>query len=325
VTQATGSRLEQRLRRILVMLPYAIRHPGTPVSELSRRFEVSPEDVLRDLELAFLCGLPGYGPGDLIEVAIEEGRVFVDMADYFGAPLRLSPAEALALYAAGQAVAALPGSEQADALQRALAKLGRALGLDGADEAGVTFMVAPGPASHLARLQEALRTRRRVRLDYLSASRGRLTARAVDPWALVVAWGRSYLVGWDHLSAEERIFRTDRIKAVEITEEPAPVPPDFDAGRYEGAFVERGGERVVRLQIAPEAARWFADYYPVRSVRRLRDGWRAVELVSDSDHWAANLVLRLGDQVRSVEPDEVVRRARALAVAVAAGHAQAVS
>jgi proteasome accessory factor C len=318
--ERTAGRLEQRLRRVLVLLPYAIRHPGVTVDELAERFGVAKREVLADLELAFVCGLPGYGPGDLIDVSIEDGHVYVGTADYFGAPLRLTPAEALSLYSAGQAVASLPGTEEADALRRGLAKLARALGIGG-DDSGVALKLRPGPEAHLARLNEALRTGRRVRLEYLSASRGELTSRAVDPWTLVVAWGRSYLVGWDHLSGEERMFRSDRIKAVEVTEEDGPVPEDFDPSRYGTAFVERGGERVVRLEIAPEAGRWFADYYPVRSIIALEDSWHAVELVSDSDHWVATLVLRLGDQVRAVSPGSVVQRAEAIAEAIAARHA----
>jgi len=320
MTRGTTGRLQQRLRRVLVLLPYTIRHPGVSVEELARRFDVAERDVLADLELAFVCGLPGYGPGDLIDVSIEEGHVYVGTADYFGAPLRLTPSEALSLYAAGQAVAALPGMEDADALRRALAKLGRALSIEEGQGGGVALKLRPGPGAHLARLTEALRAGRRVRIEYLSASRGELTSRAVDPWTLVVAWGRSYLVGWDHLTGEERMFRSDRIKAVELTEEPAPVPEDFDPARYGGAFVERGSERSVYLEIAPEVGRWFADYYPVRSITSLEDSWHAVELVSDSDHWAATLVLRLGDKVRAVRPDAVVHRARALAAAIAARH-----
>jgi proteasome accessory factor C len=320
VTQRVSSRLEQRLRRVLVLLPYAISHPGVSVEDLARRFDIAPRQVLADLEVAFVCGLPGYGPGDLIDVSIEEGRVYVGTADYFGAPLQLTPSEALSLYAAGQAVAALPAMEEAHALRSGLAKLARALGLDESKGSGVALKLSPGPGVHLARLNRALREGRRIRLEYLSASRGELTTRAVDPWTLVVAWGRSYLVGWDHLSGEERMFRSDRIKAVDVTDEPAPVPEDFDPARYGGAFVERGGERSIYLEIAPEAGRWFADYYPVRSITSLDDSWHAVELSSDSDHWAATLVLRLGDQVRAVRPEAIIHRARALAATIAARH-----
>ncbi|CAN5529765.1 WYL domain-containing protein [soil metagenome] len=321
MSEAAQGRLGRRLGRILVLLPYAIRHPGVTVDELSRKFGVRKRDVIDDLELVFLCGLPGYGPGDLIDVSIEDDRVHVRMADYFGAPLRLSPAEALGLYAGGQALAALPEMAEAVALRSALSKLGRALGLqDEGDGRGIELKLQPGPGEHLARLRRGLEDRRRVRLEYLSATRGEMTERVVDPWALIVAWGRSYLVAWDHLSDDERMFRTDRIKSVELTDVPADVPADFRPERYGRAFVERGGVRLISMEISASVARWFKDPYPVRSSKELDDGWHAVELASDSDTWAATLVLRLGGDVRAVSPDSIAERARALAGAIAARH-----
>jgi proteasome accessory factor C len=311
----------RRLRRILALLPYAMKHPGVTVGELARKFDVSRNEIVADLDLVFLCGLPGYGPGDLIDVSIEDDRVHVRMADYFSAPLRLAPAEALALYAGGQALIAMPDMQQADALRRALAKLGRALGMPGGSDASELHLsLQPGPAQHLATLGRALRESRRVRLEYLSASRGELSERVVDPWGLIVAWGRSYLVGWDHLSEDERMFRTDRIKMAELTDESSNPPSDFDPGRYGRAFVARGGERTISLEVSPAVARWFGDYYPVTAVRKLDDSWQRVELAADSDHWAAIVVLRLGKEVRAVQPESVAASARELARAIADAH-----
>jgi proteasome accessory factor C len=324
VSAGTADRLGRRLRRILVMLPYAIQHPGVGVDELSRKFGVERRTIVGDLELVFLCGLPGYGPGDLIDVSIDDDRVYVGMADYFAAPLRLTPAEALALYAGGRALVSLPGMEAAEALQRALVKLGRALGLgDEGRGSEIALRLNPGPSQHLVRLREALRARKRVEIEYFAASRGELTKRVVDPWGLIVAWGRSYLVGWDHRSGDERTFRTDRIKEVSITEEEAEVPDDFDPEPYRRGFVDRAGERVVSLEISPAVARWFSDYYPVKSTTDLADGWQRVELASGSDHWAATLLLRLGAGARSARPRSIAVRARAMARAVAARHSGA--
>jgi proteasome accessory factor C len=309
-------RVARRLRRILLMLPYAIRNPGVSLGELSQRFGVPKQDIVDDLQLVFLCGLPGYGPGDLIDVAIGDDYVFVDTADYFAAPLRLTPAEALALYAGAEALASLPQMEEADALHRGARKLARALGLDSSNGAGIEMRMLPGPAAHLARLDDALERHVRIRLEYMSATRGELTEREVDPWALIVAWGRSYLVGWDHLSGEERMFRTDRVKSIEVLGTEAPVPPDFDPQLYSRAFVERPEQRVITLEISSDVAGWFLDYYPARRARALDDGWHQVELATDSDHWAATVVLRLGAEVRAV-PESIATRARAIAASIA--------
>lgn len=316
--QSTAGRLGRRLGRILLMLPYAIQNPGVSVAELSRRFGVAKKEIIDDLNLVFLCGLPGYGPGDLIDVSIDDDRIYVDMADYFAAPLRLTPGEALSLYAGGTALAELPDLADADSLRRALAKLGSALGVDGETGIGVRF--EPAPAQHLATLRDALSNKRRVRLEYMSASRGELTEREVDPWGLIAALGRWYLVALDRLSGEERMFRLDRMKTAEITGTEAEVPDDFDPERYKGAFTGEGGQGRVTLEISPEAARWFGDYYPVEANEGLPDGWRRVTMVSSGDRWMATLMLQLGKDCRNPDPPQLNARARELAAAIARRH-----
>lgn len=313
----TEGRLSRRLRRILVMLPYVIANPGVTVDELAQKLAVKKSDLIADFDMIYMCGLPGYGPGDLIDVAINDDRVFVSMADYFKLPLRITPAEALALYAGGAAVASLPGMEQADALKRALAKLQDALGDgDGMAAAGIEIQMEAGSAAHLEVLQDALERRRRVRIEYLSASRGELTERAVDPWGLIAALGHWYLVGLDHLSGEERMFRTDRVKDAELLDESAEVPDDFDPDVYRGAFSGRGPTSV-SMEISPAVASWFEDYYPVTKTMELGDRWRRVELIAGGLRWAATLVLRMGAEARNVEPAEVVEEARRIAAEVA--------
>lgn len=315
-------RVGRRLSRILLLLPYAIQHPGTTVTELSRRFDIPKSELINDLNLVFLCGLPGYGPGDLIDVDFQDDRIFISMADYFSAPLRLTPAEGLALYAGGQAIAALPNMEQADSLKRALQKLGRSLRAGGEDEDGVAVEVRfeESPADHMEVLQQGLARHKQVKIEYFSGSRAEFSTRHVDPWGLVAAQGRWYLVGLDHNSDEERMFRVDRIKSAALTAQDAPAPENFDAERYKGAFVGRGDQPTVSMEISPNAARWFEDYYPVRSVEELPDGWRRVELFSSSDTWSATLALKLGREVRDVQPSSVTETARRLAAAIAARH-----
>lgn len=317
--QTTAGRLGRRLGRILLMLPYAIQNPGVSVGELSQRFGVAKKEIIDDLNLVFLCGLPGYGPGDLIDVSIDDDRIYIDMADYFAAPLRLTPGEALSLYAGGIAVAELPDLENAESLRRALDKLGTALGMDG-DATGIGVRFEPAPAQHLATLREALSTKRRVRLEYQSANRDELTERDVDPWGLIAALGRWYLVALDRLSGEERMFRLDRMKTATITGHDAEVPDDFDPERYKGAFTGAGDQGRVSLEISPEAARWFQDYYPVESSEELDDGWRRVTMVSSGERWMARLMLQLGKDCRNPDPISLNARAGELAAAIAQRH-----
>ena len=318
--EATG-RLGRRLGRILVLLPYAIKHPGVSVAELARKFGVTKDDLLEDLQLVFLCGLPGYGPGDLIDVDLDEDRVYVRMADYFSAPLRLTPAEALVLYAGGATVAALPELEEADALKGALRKLGRALGME-ADQSGsgLTVSLESSGEEHLPELRRALEERKRVRLEYYSATRGELSERDIEPWSILAARGHWYLIALALSSGEERMFRLDRIKRLAVLKESAAIPDDFDPEIYRGAFREVPSEPVMNLEISPEAARWFEDYYPVIESHALKDDWRSVALHYGSPRWAATLVLQLGTDVRNVRPQEVLDVAQQLAARIREVH-----
>ena len=313
MTQRTSDRLARRLQRILLLVPYAIKNPGIGVDELSTKFGIKRAELVDDLNLLFLCGLPGYGPGDLIDIDFDEDAIYVRMADYFAAPLKLTPVEALALYAGGAAMASMPEMDEANALKRGLEKLGRALGTSDDEGARVDVRFEPGPVGHLAAVKQALETHKQLRLEYFSTSSRDLSTRTVDPWSLYAALGRWYLIAFDRSTQEERMFRVDRIKDAEILEGAVDIPDDFDPGAYTGAFKERPGQPSATFEISPGAARWFEEYYPVRAASSMPDGWRAVELVYGKPQWIAALILSLGDDVRNVSPATVADAAAGLA------------
>ena len=49
----------------------AARAPGVRVADAAAAFAISQDAAERDLELLFVCGLPGHGPGDLIDISCE--------------------------------------------------------------------------------------------------------------------------------------------------------------------------------------------------------------------------------------------------------------
>ena len=110
----TSPRTAQRLTRILSMLPWVIANPGATADEVCERFGYTRPELVEDLNLVFVCGLPGYGPGDLMDAYLDEDEVVVDMADYFSRPLRLNAAEGLTLLAAGMAL--VSSGQASDAL-----------------------------------------------------------------------------------------------------------------------------------------------------------------------------------------------------------------
>lgn len=100
--------------------------------------------------------------------------------------------------------------------------------------------------------------RRRCRLDY-SPGPGRVRTLEVDPWAVVVRFGRWYVLGWSHHAAQRRMYRIDRVLAVEVLEERFEPPEDLDPFVALEQQMAQGWEHRVDVVIdaAPEeVARW---------------------------------------------------------------------
>jgi proteasome accessory factor C len=291
----------ERLRRLLVIVPYLIHHPGTEVAEVSRLFGLSEAELLEDLNLLFVSGLPPYGPGDLIDVQVEEGRVWVSMADYFSRPVRLSRSEALALYLKGKALLGAPGLEEAPPLTSALAKIETGMGKEALQN--LAGRVAVGAGGHVARalatVRAAVERRESLDVEYYTASREELTARRIDAEHVFSALGNWYVVAWDHLADAERLFRVDRIRTARQTGErfePRGLP---GAGRP--LYTRSDRDIPVRLRLGP-GARWVVDYYETERVENLQDGRIEAVLPTKDLPWMAKLVLRLGGQAQVVEP-----------------------
>src|SRR5215217_7591213 len=117
-----------QLSRLLSMIPWLLSRPGVSVSDAAAEFEISEEQLRADLELAFMCGLPGHLPDDLIDVSLEGDHIVVSNADTIARPLRFAPDETVALLVGLRALADLPTPAGNDALDRVLAKLERAAG-----------------------------------------------------------------------------------------------------------------------------------------------------------------------------------------------------
>jgi proteasome accessory factor C len=309
---AATSRASDRLRRLLVLVPYLVKHPGTELAEITRLFGVREDELTSDLNLLFVSGLPPYGPGDLIGVAIEDERVWIDMADYFSRPLRLTRTEALALYLRGTALAVTPGLREATALASALRKLEERLGPETLGELAERVEAAEGgkPAQTLDALRKAVAGNERVRIEYYAVSSAETTAREVDPEEVFFAIGNWYVAAFDHHSGEERLFRADRIRSVEPTGE--TFEPRGLAGAGRALYTPTERDVPVRLLLHP-AARWVGEYYEVDAETETPAGDLEVQLPASRLEWVARLVLRLGGEAEVLSPPPLKVRVRELA------------
>jgi proteasome accessory factor C len=279
------------------MLPWIIEHDGAELDELVDRFGYKDKaDLVKDLHLVFMTGLPGYGPGDLIDVDVFENEVYVDAADYFSKPLRLTAPQALGLLAAGMTFI---GSDQAPpALTTAVEKLTMAVM---PEAASLVHFDVPAP-KELSVLSDAIERRRTVRITYVSLATNDRTVRDVDGASVFFNFGNWYLTGYCHLAEASRVFRVDRVASVEVLDDAYEMRGQSGGGiiRYRPSDTDVH----VSFTVGPET-RWVSEYYPV-DASDLEDGGQRITMSVSDPLVAARLLVRLGDAATHVTGEEVI-------------------
>ena len=298
----SSARTAERLARILAMVPWVIANPGTTVDEVCRRFGYTRGDLVRDLDLVFVCGLPGYGPGDLMEAYLDGDEVVIDMADYFRRPLALTGVEALTLLASGMAI--LSAGTADSALESGVAKLAAVLLPDpGVIDVGLSEL------PELGMLRAAARNGSVTRIEYMAISSGKVTERDIEPWRVFSGQGNWYVSAHCRLAGGERIFRVDRIRRASVSGDHFTPPAVAPAAQLR--YTPGADDVVVRLALRPGAA-WVAEYYPVREIERTAESL-VIEFAASDPATTARLLLRLGSEAELLDGDDapVVRTAAA--------------
>lgn len=278
------------------MLPWVIANPGSTVDAVCQRFGYTRGELIKDLDLVFVCGLPGYGPGDLMVAYVDDDRVVVDTADYFASAPKLTATEGLALLASGMTVMAT--GQGSDVLASAVDKLGHALLPDGEDV--ITIDVS---AEHdlAAGLRAAATGGQVVEITYTTLSRGDTRNRAIEPWSVFTSLGNWYVSAWCREAADERVFRLDRIQRVAQTSERFQPPSSPPAPEIR--YTPSEEDVVAVIDLSPRAF-WVTDYFPVDVLRESSDVKR-IRFSAYDPAVAAQLLLRLGSTAELVEGAEV--------------------
>ncbi len=308
----TGGAREQ-VARLLALVPYLNSHPEVALDKAAQDFNVKPKQIVRDLKVLWYCGLPGLGPGEMIDIDMDafeddgDGMIRLSNADYLSRPLRLGSSEAAALVVALRAMREGSPATSREVIDRVLTKL------EGATAEGAAADVVEVP-EHLAvsarvgaQLAEAIAADRQVRLEYYVPTRDETTERVVDPFAVLEAEGHTYLDAWCHLAEARRLFRLDRVSGLEILDQRALEHDVAPRNLSEGLF-EPGPDDVLATVRLHRVARWVSEYYPVESQTELPDGGLEVTLRMGDPQWLVRLLMRLTPYAELVGPADLAAR-----------------
>jgi len=284
--------VNERLRGLLVMLPWLAERQVVSTEEMAAHFDIPVDDLVADLTLASMCGI-SQDPRHLIDLYIDEGMVHFGITKYFERPLRLSQPEVASLVVAAKAASALPGADESGALSRAIRKIEAVLGADAVNTVDVQIDLP----ETIPPLRDAVADRAVVVLEYWTPDSGRTARRVVEPIEVFSDGPHWYLRGIDRDQKAERTFRVDRIAEWSRSGEQhsAPFTPRRDW------FADAPELPDVTLVIAP-GWRWVVEPYPVRSAEEQPDGSLRVRLVVTNRRWLERLLVRLGTHGRVETP-----------------------
>ncbi|CAM4432556.1 Proteasome accessory factor C [Mycobacterium basiliense] len=305
-----------RLVRLLNMVPYFQANPRITRVAAAAELGVSAKQLEEDLNQLWMCGLPGYYPGDLIDFQFSGDTIEVTFSAGIDQPLKLTSPEATGLLVALRALADIPGVVDPQAARSAIAKITAAAGAAGHHSAPSSVdEPAPVESRAAAVVRSAVHDKRALTLDYYAASHDTLTTRTVDPIRVLLIGGHSYLEAWSREAEGVRLFRFDRIvDAVELGEAAKPPEPALQAPPDTSLFDGDPSLPSATLRVAP-AAGWICEYYPIRDVHELPDGSCEVTMTYASQDWMTRLMLGFGSAVEVLEPESLAHRVRAAAMA----------
>ena len=161
-----------RLRRLLAILAWLAQVGEAPIDEVAERFDLTPEALVAELEMAACCGVPPYTPDQLIEIVVTDTTVSTRLGTPLPAPAGSARRRDSPWPRPPAPYWPCPGSDDGGALSRALAKLDRALG-------GEEVAVELDTPALLPLVREAVGSGRRLAVSYYSASTDKVTDREI--------------------------------------------------------------------------------------------------------------------------------------------------
>ena len=259
---AAKASTEQHLARLLHIVRHVYAHQGAELEETARHFGITDAELVNDLQTLFVCGRPGHMPDQLIDASWDDGHIYLGNAQELSEPVRLTVPEASALLMGLQTLQAVPGGDSRvvrSAMQKVATAadalpLADALAAPDADAAA-----EPRDSALVTRLRDAIKNGRRVRLQYLVASRDEVTERHVDPVRMIFSDGQQYVRGWCLQANAPRTFRTDRIVGCEDAGE-AEVHPRMES-EVRSSIQPAKRRPVQAVVVTDRRGRWIVEHY----------------------------------------------------------------
>ncbi len=294
----------EKLERLLSMIPWIMDNDGPSLNSIAHRFEYPEELLLDDLtKVLFMVGPYPHTPDTLIEVIIEDGRVWIDQAEWLARPIRLTPEQGFSLLRKAKTLEIFHGENTWRDLSRAIEKLEKALG-----QSSETFEVDIPELRNAdwSVIHHSIETETQLTISYYSYSADETSIRNVHPVEILNRDSNHYLYAYCDTANDYRLFRFDRILNADPSSDPNCVPKGSRKESTDDDSWDLGGEEsLVTIKIQTSDS-WILSTYPIQDVSHSEDGSIEVKLLVTGIAWLQRLLIRLSPETVILEaPDHI--------------------
>ncbi|MEI6406681.1 MAG: WYL domain-containing protein [Actinomycetes bacterium] len=308
-----------RAARALDLIPFIMEHDGLSVEELAQEFHTTPKEITKDLNMLFVCGLPGYTPLELIDLSFESGYVSVIQPQTLDRPRKLTRREVLSLILSLDGLAKLR-DPQDPLLKEILGLRNRlAIAVKSTDLNIASNQMAFPPSPFLTLIESSITTHGKIQIDYISGNRDEISQRVIRPSRLYLENGMVYLEGYCYLAHAERTFRLDRVTSCSLLDPSAANDKEFEfvTDQTVVGATDLDHELPI-LEISAQARNFLEENAAVLQVLSATPEITVVQTSIVNPEWLIRAMLGYGSAIRVVSPDSLVeslknRAAQALA------------
>ena len=202
-----------RALRTMDLIPYILENPGVSIEKLAKQFSVTEKQIESDLQLVFMCGLPGYTPYELIDLIFEDGVVSIIDPQVLDKPRRFTKSE-LVVIALGLQLLSELSSSDSTRLSKIKLLSNKITQLGGSNS--VIFAPSSSKSPFVEVISKAITNKKSLTMQYQSLVKDEVSIRTIFPHNLYFMNGNLYLSAMDLAAKADRVFKVELIKTCEV-------------------------------------------------------------------------------------------------------------
>ena len=205
-----------RALRTMDLIPYILENPGVSIIKLAKQFSVTEKQIESDLQLVFMCGLPGYTPYELIDLIFEDGVVSIIDPQVLDKPRRFTKSELVVIALGLQLLGELSASDSAR-LSKIKLLSNKITQLGGSNS--IIFAPSSSKSLFVEVISKAITNKKSLTMQYQSLVKDEVSIRTVFPHNLYFMNGNLYLSAMDLAAKADRVFKVELIKTCEVSKD----------------------------------------------------------------------------------------------------------